>query len=202
MLISMLIPRIHFRIRLRLGRRLQSVMASLWFWSAFQIQPVAAQSLIPDGSLEVGGPPNGSPAHAGGMITNGSAHRGERFMRGVAAPGSVVWECDATPIASQTDYRAEGWIRCPNGEGQLRVELSDGTGIVLSRFATPMIRRAVDWQYTVVEWGRPHRSEFRVYAAWATTHSGPPKGGTPNKIFARVWLCCPVSPDSIIHRIS
>src|SRR5207247_7392637 len=132
--------------------RLASLSGLLLLWLASQLQPGAAQSLLPNGSFEEGEPPTGWRAHPGGTVAKGDAHRGERRVSGASSRRSVVWESDSAAISPQTDHRLEGWIRCPKGEGQLDVELTDVRGKVLSRFSTPVVRRAADWRYAAVEW--------------------------------------------------
>src|SRR6185369_4448450 len=62
----------------------------------------------------------------------------------------------------KTDYRLEGWLRCPKGEGQLQVELTDAAGKLLRRIATPSIRRDDDWRYVAVEWNAEQAMSARV----------------------------------------
>src|SRR5437867_3156820 len=83
---------------------------------ACQIQLVAAQGLLPNGSLEDGDPPAAWRPYPGGSRTKGEAHRGVRSVSGLARRRGVVWQSDSAAINPQSDYRLEGWIRCPKGE--------------------------------------------------------------------------------------
>lgn len=133
----------------------------LWGLAA-HAQPAAAQSLLPNGSFEQGDPPADWQAQAGGAITKGDAHRGERSAGGETTRRGVVWESAAGVITPQVDYRLEGWIRCPDGEGQLEVELSDAAGKSLRRLSAPTVRRAADWRYTALEWNAAAATSARV----------------------------------------
>ena len=130
--------------------------------SSFRVETAGAQSLLANGSFEDGGLPTGWRARAGGEVTRGDAHRGEGCVSGNTKHRGVVWESDSTTISPQADYRMEGWIRCPNGEGQLKVELTDASGKFLCRFVTPTIRRATNWQYAAVEWNAAQATSARV----------------------------------------
>ena len=141
---------------------LKAVTRLLLLALALDVQTVGAQSVFPNGSFEEGGPPTGWRARVGGTMTRGDAHHGERSVSGIAQRRSVVWESEPAAISPQTDYRAEGWIRCPAGEGRLDVELINDAGKFLRRCATPTVRRAADWQYVAVEWNAEQATSARV----------------------------------------
>lgn len=92
----------------------------------------------------------------------GDAHQGVRCVSGETKRRGVVWESDSAPISPQTDYRLEGWIRCPTGEGRLDLELTEANGKFLRRLSTPIIRRATNWQYAAVEWNAAAATSARV----------------------------------------
>ena len=129
---------------------------------ATHAQPTAAQLLLPNGSFEQGAPPVGWHALGGGAVSKRDAHSGERSVCGEVTRRSVVWQSDPAAISPNTEYRLEGWIRCPNGEGQLEVELRDVAGKPLRRVSATAVRRAADWRYTAVEWESAQATSVRV----------------------------------------
>ena len=97
-----------------------------------------------------------------GRYQTNSASGGQLNASGTAKRRSIVWESDAAVLIPQTDYRTEGWIRCPKGEGQLELELRNSRGEVLHQLATPLVRRAGDWQYTALEWNSAQATSVHV----------------------------------------
>ncbi|MBI2951381.1 hypothetical protein HYY27_04760, partial [bacterium] len=118
------------------------------------IQPGEAQMLTQNGSFEQGeGAPSGWKALEGGTWASGDARRGQRHLRGEGKRLRAVWESEATPVQAETDYRVEGWIRCPSGEGRIGVDLLDAQGKVIGQAEAPAVRRTASWTYTAAEWG-------------------------------------------------
>lgn len=139
------------------------IMIGFLFWClAAHAQSAAAPSSLPNGSFEAGALPTGWYARTGGGVTMGDAHHGVRSVSGIGKRRSVVWESEFLVLTPQTDYRLEGWIRCPTGEGRLAVELTDATGKVLHQVSAPTIRAATNWQYAAVEWNSATVAAARV----------------------------------------
>jgi hypothetical protein len=129
---------------------------------ASRLQPANAQSLLPNGSFEEGDPPTSWRALPGGTLITGNAHRGERYASGVVKQRGIAWASDSASLSPQSDYRLGGWMRCPNGEGSLEVEIADASGKVLRRLVAPTVRAAPDWRYTAVEWNAALATSARV----------------------------------------
>lgn len=143
-----------------LARTLTAFLLLTWLVSS--ARTLNAQSLITNGSFEEGESPAGWRAREGGTGTKGNARHGERSVTGTARRRIGVWESDSVAVTAATDYRLEGWIRCPKGEGGLEVELTDATGRSLRRFAATTVRQATDWRYTTVEWNSGQAISARV----------------------------------------
>lgn len=121
------------------------------------------QVLIQNGSFEQGeGSPKGWKALEGGTWVTGDARRGQRHLRGEGKRLRAVWESEAVPVQPQTDYRVEGWIRCPSGEGRIGVDLLDAQGKVIGEAEAPAVRKAASWTYTAAEWGSGNAVSARV----------------------------------------
>ncbi|MSS70542.1 MAG: hypothetical protein EXS64_03535 [Candidatus Latescibacteria bacterium] len=122
-----------------------------------------AQMLLQNGSFEQGeGVPSGWKALEGGTWATGDAHRGKRHLRGETKKGRVVWESDPVSLQPETDYRVEGWVRCPSGEGRLGVDLLDARGQVIGQAEVPAVRDAAAWTYTAAEWGSGRATSARI----------------------------------------
>ena len=122
-----------------------------------------AQMLIQNGSFEQGeGAPSGWKALEGGAWASGDARRGQRFVRGEGKRLRTVWEGEKIPVQAETDYRVEGWIRCPSGEGRIGVDLLNAQGKVIGQAEAPAVRKAASWTYTAAEWGSGNAVSARL----------------------------------------
>ena len=118
--------------------------------------------MLTNRSFEAGALPTGWFARPGGGVTMGEAHLGVRSVRGDTKRRSVVWESAFARLTPQSDYRLEGWIRCPNGEGRVEAELTDADGKVLRRITTPRVSGSAQWQYAAVECNAAQAAAVRV----------------------------------------
>lgn len=132
------------------------------FALACHLQIAGAQSVLTNGSFEDGGLPTGWFARPGGGVMLGDAHHGVRKVNGETKRRRVVWESRFARLTPQCDYRLEGWIRCPNGEGRVEAELTAADGKFLRRITTPPVSGAAQWQYVVVEWKAAGAAAARV----------------------------------------
>lgn len=126
-------------------------------------QAGGAQVLIQNGSFEQGETsPAGWKAQEGGTWASGDAHRGQRFLQGEGKRLRTVWEGGEILLQPGTDYRVEGWVRSPAGEGRLGVDLLDAQGRVIGGAEAPAVRDAKGWTYTAAEWGSGNAVSVRV----------------------------------------
>src|SRR5438552_2228073 len=133
--------------------RRSSILAVVVLWIVLHPGGLEAQSLVP-GTFELGQEsPTGWHRRAAGSWAKGTARRGMRHLRGQSLQGEVAWESQVVGVQPATDYRLEGWIRCPAGEAHLSLEFVDEKGHVVRRGVTPTAKKVADWRYLAVECG-------------------------------------------------
>ncbi|MEX0678023.1 MAG: glycoside hydrolase family 9 protein [Pirellulales bacterium] len=80
------------------------------------------------------------------------AHRGRRFVATRSPDGARTLESDAFGLVPGSDYRLEGWIRSPRGEGRLGIDLVDADGAAAAQAVpAPSIGGSSEWRYVAVE---------------------------------------------------
>ncbi len=119
----------------------------------------APPTLLPNGSFEEGQTtPTSWRIRAGCEWASGEAHHGKRYLSGRSAKDRVVAESESLALQPKTDYRLHGWLRCPNGEGRLGVDLLNQQGQIVRQQQSPRVRGGSEWRYLALEC-KPEMSE-------------------------------------------
>jgi hypothetical protein len=119
----------------------------------------ASPRLLGNGSFESGdSTPLGWQSTGAGDWASGTAHRGKRFLRARSADGEVAWRGDMLTLELGVDYRLEGWVRSPQGEARLGIELLDASGAAARSIEAPRAGEVSEWRYVAVEFraDKPH----------------------------------------------
>lgn len=123
-----------------------------------------AQALLTGGSFEDGqDEPLGWERKARGTWESGTAHRGQRFAR-IDAAEERGWEASTAPLSPDVDYRLEGWICSPTGEGQVGIDLLNASGQVVRSVEAPHVAGVADWRYVAVEF-KADAAQAKVWLA-------------------------------------
>lgn len=141
---------------------LRYLLAITAFLIAMGEIPVAGQSLVP-GQFEQGiHAPNGWRKRSNGSWPETGAHRGKRHLRANSGTGAVAWESDPVIVEPASEYRLEGWLRCPAGEAKLTIEFLDDKGQFAKRAETPLVNQVADWRHVAVEQNSGNAKAARV----------------------------------------
>lgn len=119
-----------------------------------------------------------------GARTSAAARHGAYGVEAAATDPKAVWT--SSPVTLERGSAiVEGWVRAPEGEAWLEVDLRDGAGKSIKRLSAPHVQQASDWTYTAVETGV--NAEAAVVELWV-------KGGQASFDDVRV---VPASPNQL-----
>jgi len=109
-------------------------------------------TLLPNGSFEAGQTmPTGWRMLGGSQWASGEAHDGNRFLSGRSAKEGLAAQSEILVLQPKKDYRLHGWLRCPNGEGRLGVDLLTERGQIVGQLESPRVRGVAAWRYVALE---------------------------------------------------